>query len=458
MKNWIFGILLFSFGFVHAQIEKNEVVQKIYDEALAKGQCYEDLRYLCKKIGHRLSGSPSAQKAVHWGHERLKIMGADTVWLQEVMVPHWVRGTEVCKILYPNQKSFDLKISTLGGSVATPANGIKASVIEVKNFEELKALGDKVKGKIVFFNRPMDPKKIDTFSAYGGCVDQRSSGASEASRMGAVAVVVRSMTLRTDNHPHTGGTWYANDVTPIPAAAISTLHANKLSSELFKNPNLQIELKLTCRTESDVLSHNVIAEIKGSEKPEEIILVGGHLDSWDIGEGAHDDGAGCVQAMEVLRLFKVLNLRPKRTIRVVLFMNEENGMKGALKYEEEASAKKEKHVACIESDRGGFTPRGFKVEGGFRNEEILRQHEKTLSHFDLHKITEGGGGVDISPFRKHNILLIGYEPDSQRYFDFHHAETDVFENVNQRELELGAAAITSLVWLLSEYGAQYQLK
>jgi hypothetical protein len=454
MKNVFFliGLLPLLLFAQHSSYERDKnIIEGFFREALIQKTAYEDLRYLCKKIGHRLSGSVGADKAVKWTSQRLKEHGADTVWLQEVMVPNWKRGNkEIAKIV--NGKN--LTICALGNSVPTPFEGITAEVIEVFRIEQLDSLGrEKIQGKIVFFNRPMDPTFINTFRAYGGCVDQRSSGASEASKYGALGVLVRSMTLSLDNYPHTGSVNYQSFSKPIPAAAISTLDANYLSEQLKKNPKLQVFWKQECKMLPDTLSHNVIAEIKGAEFPEEIILVGGHLDSWDKGEGAHDDGAGCVQAMEVIYLFKKLGIKPKRTIRCVLFMNEENGMKGALKYEEEATKNKEKHIACIESDRGGFTPKGFQIEGGYSNEEIIRKWYKLLEPYDLYKIVQGYGGVDISPFRKHkDVLLIGLEPDSQRYFDYHHADTDVFEAIHPRELELGAASLATLVYLLSEYG------
>lgn len=455
MKKFFFIIIvlpLVLYSQNHSSYEKDkQIIQGFYNEALTQKTAYEDLRYLCKKIGHRLSGSVGAAKAVQWTSKRLKEYGADEVWLQEVMVPNWKRGSkEIAHIV--NGKN--LNICALGNSVGTPFEGITAEVIEVHRLTQLDSLGhDKVQGKIVFFNRPMDPTLINTFHAYGGCVDQRSQGASEASKYGALGVIVRSMTLSLDNYPHTGSVNYQANIPKIPAAAISTLDANYLSEQLKKNPKLQIFWKQECKMMPDTISHNVIAEIKGTEFPNEIILVGGHLDSWDKGEGAHDDGAGCVQAMEVIYLFKKLGIKPKRTIRCVLFMNEENGMKGALKYEEEATKNGEKHIACIESDRGGFTPKGFQIEGGYSKEEIVRKWYKLLEPYDLYKIVEGYSGVDISPFRKYKeVLLIGFEPDSQRYFDFHHADTDVFEAVHPRELELGAASLATLVYLLSEYG------
>ncbi|MCC5944663.1 MAG: M20/M25/M40 family metallo-hydrolase [Bernardetiaceae bacterium] len=431
-----------------------QTLRAIFDEALTNNVAYQNLDYLANQIGGRLSGSPQAAAAVEFARQVMDTMDLDKVFLQEVMVPHWVRGTpERCSLLGQHK---NLAVCALGGSVATPNAGIRAEVVEVKSFEDLEKLGKKnIEGKIVFFNTPMDPKFINTFHAYGGCAQYRVKGASQAAKYGAVAVLVRSLTLRIDDYPHTGVMVYEDEnEVKIPAAALSTLASETLSEALQENPKERVFLKMSCKTLPDVLSHNVIGEIKGSEKPDEIILIGGHLDSWDIGDGAHDDGAGCVQAIEVLRIFKALGIKPKRTIRAVLFMNEENGARGAAEYARVAEAEKLLHFAAIESDRGGFTPRGFTIDS--EDPKTIAMFDKwrpLLAPFDLHKIEKGYSGVDIKPLEhvhidSKNTILLGYEPDSQRYFDYHHAATDVFEAVNPRELALGAAAMAALVYLL----------
>lgn len=428
-------------------------LRKIYDEALTNGQSYEHLRFLCKNIGARLSASPQALQAVEWGRDVMKKMGFDTVYLQPCYVPQWVRGGEEGAIVSSNKNvAASVETFALGGSIPTPLSGIKAEVIEVHDFNELIALGEaKVKGKIVFFNRPMDSKLINTFNAYGGCVSQRISGASEASQLGAAAVLVRSMTLLHDDHPHTGSVHYDSLSPKIPAAAISTQSADELSKKLKEDPRLEFLLRLSCQTLPDVLSYNVIGELKGSEFPKEYIVVGGHLDSWDKGEGAHDDGAGIVQSMEVLRLFKDLNMRPKHTLRAVLFMNEENGARGATRYADEAAKNNEKHIFALESDRGGFTPRGFSLDMDSVLMAKIQAWKPLLEPYGLHDIAKGGSGVDIGPLKKQNVPLAGYIPDPQRYFDYHHADTDVFEAVNQRELELGGAGMAALIYLIDKY-------
>lgn len=446
-------ILLFSLYCFQLTAQTNDaaVIKQITDEVLLNGKAYSDLRDLCKKVGNRISGSPQAEKAVQLMYNKMKSYGFDSVWLQPVMVPRWVRGskqTEIGKIINEN-KPYKVNILALGGSVSTPKNGITANVIEVKNFEELKSLGkEKITGKIVFFNRPMDPTQISTGSAYGGAVNQRGRGATEAAKYGAIGVVVRSMTLAHDEFAHTGAMYYNDSFPKIPACAISSNHADALSKSIKKNNQTQFYFNLNCQNTIDsVLSYNVIGQINGTTKANEIILVGGHLDSWDVGEGAHDDGAGCVQSIEVLRLFKTLNLKPQRTLRAVLFMNEENGLRGGIKYAELAALNKENHYAAIETDAGGFVPRGFGISDStvYKN---MAAKAHLFRNYGWDKIDLGGGGADIGPLKNNCKALIGYVPDSQRYFDYHHTENDVFEAVNERELHLGAAAIGSLVWLL----------
>lgn len=431
-------------------------LKKIYDTALTEGKAYEWLNHLSHQIGGRLSGSVQAQQAVDYTKAQMESLGLDRVWLQTVMVPKWVRGTpEFAYIETAPGITTTVPICALGGSVATPLVGIKAKVVEVQGLEELKLLGpDKISGKIVFFNRPMDPTLISTFNAYSGCADQRYSGAAEAVKYGAVGVLVRSLTLRLDDYPHTGAMSYGD--TPvekrIPAAAISTNAAELLSTTLKLNPEINFYFKQNCKQYEDVESYNVIGEIKGSIYPEEIILVGAHLDSWDLGDGSHDDGAGCVQSMEVLRILKKTGYIPKRTIRAVLFMNEENGLRGGTKYAEMVRSRKENHIFALESDAGGFTPRGFSFDCSDRNLEQVKSWMPLFEPYLVHLFIKGFSGADIRPLKREGMVLAGLRPDSQRYFDHHHAENDTFEHVNKRELELGAAAMTSLIYLFDQYG------
>lgn len=432
-------------------------IRSIYDEAMTNGDTYNWLDYLTNKIGPRLGGSPESAAAVEYVRQMLDTMGMDTVYLQPCMVPHWERGEpEVGRIVSSSRMgTVDLSVLALGNSVGTGPEGITAEIVEVQSLEDLAELGrDRLEGKIVFFNRPMDPTQINTFNAYGGAVDQRVYGASRASEFGALAVLVRSVTTRLDDIPHTGVTVYQEGVNPIPALAVSTLDANLLS-DLLVTENIRVYLRNTSRMLEPKLSYNVIGEIRGSENPDEIILVGGHLDSWDVGRGAHDDGAGCVHAMDVVNILNKVNYRPKRTLRCVLFINEENGQAGALAYRDASFANDEYHLAAIESDRGGFTPRGFTFDA---HESVFNQKfRKVLEWLPLLEpyglsLDKGGSGADISRLKPQMGLLVGFAPDTQRYFDFHHARTDTLEAVNPRELQLGAAAMASLVYLLDKYG------
>ena len=430
------------------------VVSRIFTYCLEQGKSYERLRHLSFAIGNRLSGSANADKAVEWSLKTMQAEGHANCYLQEVMVPVWVRNDIERLTLLGGKKPAPLSIFSLGGSVATPKGGIRAGVVEVRSFEELEKLGRaNIEGKMVFYNTPMKQRFYHTFEAYGDVGKYRWAGAQNAAKFGAVASITRSLTLAMDDLPHTGGMGYVDGVAKIPGCAISTLGAENLSRALAENPNLELQLEMNCETKPDQLSHNVIAEIRGTQFPEEIIVVGAHLDSWDKGHGAHDDGAGCVQSMELINVFKDLNLKPKRTIRVVLFMNEENGVRGGKKYAEEAKAKGEKHIAAIESDAGAFTPAGFSSSCLDESKrEWLRKWKGLFEPYAIFQWHHEGGGVDIGPLKEQGTLLIGLRPDSQRYFDYHHTDIDTFDKVNRRELHLGAGALASLAWLLSEYG------
>ncbi|WP_372746264.1 M20/M25/M40 family metallo-hydrolase [Lutibacter sp.] len=428
-------------------------IKNIFNTALTQGQSYQWLDYLSNEIGGRLSGSPESLKAISWGEELMKSLAFDKVWLQDVMVPNWKRGEKEIAYFTVNNTKFNVPICALGGSIATPKEGITAEVIEVKSLEEAQQLGEKLRGKIVFFNGPFDDTHIQTFKAYSGCAGQRYSGAKVTGEFGVAGVIVRSLTHNIDDYPHTGAMSYDDlpEDKKVPTAAISTKAANLLSEKLKENPSLKFYFKQSCVTLPDEPSYNVIGEIIGSEFPNKIITVGGHLDSWDLGDGAHDDGAGIVQSIEVLRLFKLNGIKPKHTIRCVLFINEENGLRGGKKYAEEAKAKNENHIAALESDSGGFTPRGFSFDANNTNTNLLLSWKPLLAPYGLHDIEEGHAGSDIGPLKSETISLFGYKPDSQRYFDYHHAATDTFDKINKRELELGAASMASLVYLLDTY-------
>jgi carboxypeptidase Q len=423
--------------------------ERLVSLALGGGESYQILRDLCTTAPHRLSGSPGAERAVEWGLETMRRMGLENVRREEVMVPRWVRG-DVAKLSLPGS-SEEFQITALGGSVGTPAAGVAGEVVMVRSFEELKQLGDKVLGKIVFFNRPMNPRLLNTFAAYGSAVNQRSSGPIHTARAGGIAAIVRSMTTIINDYPHTGATNYQDGLPEVPAVAISTKGAERLASLLEQGP-VTLKLQLSCRTLPDVPSANVVGEIVG-RKPEEIVLIGGHLDAWDIGQGAHDDGAGIAHCLEAMRLIKAAGLHPKRTIRCVLYMNEENGVRGARGYVDRHLVELERgsHYAAIESDRGGLGPRGFDTSA--RDEQLaeLQRLVEPLRKYNMGAMIKGrDGGVDIGFLRPHCKLLFGLVPLSQHYFDYHHSDLDRVEAVNESDLALGAAAMAYLASMLAD--------
>lgn len=430
--------------------EDSVIIRNIYNEALSHGHSYENLRSLCKDVGARLTGSAEAEMAVRWSEAKMKSYHFDRVYLQEIQVPHWERGTkEAGWVKDQDGQMHKVNLLALGGSIGT--NGLmEGELLIVNSLDELTKINAKlIQEKIVFINQPMDEQQINTFRAYGGCWPVRGNGAVEASKLGAKAVIIRSLGMPIDEHPHTGSMHYNDSVTKIPAAAISTQDAEFIAG---LKGNIRFAIEMDCKVYPDVTSHNVIAEITGSEFPDEIITFGGHLDSWDTGEGAHDDGAGVIHCLEALRIIKEMNLKPKHTLRVVFFMNEENGNMGGKSYAQICKENGENHVAALESDRGGFAPRGFHCDGSDEDLKWLKSLASEFKAYDLHEFEKGYGGVDIGPLKKSypEIALYGFVPDSQRYFDFHHAPSDIFENVNKRELELGCAAIASFIYLLDK--------
>ena len=452
IKLWaIFGLLTLG---ASAQNDDSLAIKKIANDILVNGKAYENLRRLCKGIGPRLSGSIQAQKAVEATAQMLRDSGADTVYFQPCMVPHWVRGVkEVGYIKLPNGTKYPLNLCSLGNSEGTGLKGISASVIQVSNFAELDQLGKSgVKGKIVFFNFEMNPTYITTFSAYGESGRSRTSGPAIAASYGAIGVLVRSLASNSDDFPHTGVTIYNDSFPKIPAVAISTNNADWLSKQLKLKLNVTAYFRNTSTLLPDEPSFNVVGEIRGSSFPQEIITVGGHLDSWDLAEGAQDDGAGCVQSIEIIRVFKSLGIRPKRTIRAVMFMNEENGGRGGDKYLELAKLNNENHVFALESDAGGFSPRGFSLDMSEAQASKIRQWKNLFYPYGVYDFSASGSGSDIGPLKERGAALAGLRPDGQRYFDIHHAPTDVFENVSRRELHMGALNMAALIYLVDKYG------
>ncbi len=431
-----------------------ETVNRIFAEALAHGQAHDQLRELTTLYPGRLAGSKSLAGAVEWGAQVLSGMGLTHVRLQDVMVPHWERGAPESVQLLGAQGPSPLAAAALGNSAATPAGGLTAGVIEVHSLAEVEKLGrERVAGKIIFFNRPMDPTLFRTMQAYGGAGDQRNQGPGVAAKYGAAGALTRSLTLALDDLPHTGNSSFPSDVPAIPAAALSTIAADRLSTALAANPATQVRIAIHARTLPEALSHNVIGEIRGSEFPDEIILVGGHLDSWDLAPGAHDDGTGIVQSFEVMRLFRVLGLKPRHTLRCVLFTNEENGTRGAAAYTSAVRTAAERHVFAVETDNGGFAPTGFNLGSTQGNiHERAARWRPLFEPWGVWAFTKGSGGADVGALMLLGTTVAGLTPDSQRYFDYHHAVSDSIDKVNPRELHLGAAAIASLIWLVDQQG------
>jgi carboxypeptidase Q len=464
MKKLFFFLLAGSFSFSIFGQDDSLMIKRISVEILTNGKAYENLRQLTKTIGGRLAGSPQMVKAEQWGLQKMKESGSDKAWMQECMVPHWVRGgkdmlwaMQLVSAKNPKkpdarlvEKKFD--VVALGNSVGTGPQGINAQVLLINSFDELERKKEEVKGKIVFYNYKFNDTYINTFLAYRDAGQYRGQGPSRASKYGAKAVIVRSMSHAADNNPHTGATRYDSAYKKIPALAIGLRDADWLSEYLQKN-NLSVTMKTNGQFLPDTIGHNIIGELTGTIFPDEVITIGGHLDSWDNCEGAHDDGAGCVQTMEILRAFKAIGYKPKRTIRFVLFANEENGLRGGAKYAEEAVKEGKKHILAIESDAGGFTPRALGFTGSEEQFKKINAWKSLIAPYGCTEFVSGGGGADIGALsRALKTPTASLNPDTQRYFDIHHARSDVFEAVNKRELELGAVNMAALIYLVDKYG------
>ena len=449
---FFFHVNLFSQDSKHIDY----TIKSFHDFSLTQGKSYNWLEHLSNQIGSRLSGSLGAERAVQWAKEEMENLKLDKVWLEPVMVPKWVRGNfEYASIESSAGNSINVQVCALGGSIATPTKGIRAEVIEVKSFEELEKLGkNSISGKILFFNSPMDPKEINTFLAYEKLLNLRLNSASEAIKYGAKAVVIRSLNLVNDDFPHTGSMSYGKTKLNlrIPSLAISTNGANLLSSMLKLDPNLKFFVKQNCKNYPDVLSYNVIGEIKGYEYPNTIIVIGSHLDSWDLGDGSHDNGTGVTQSLEVLNTFMSLDYKPRHTIRVVLFMNNEDGYRGTKKYLKNSIQNKEEQLFFLESDSGGFSPRGFSFDSSPEIFQKIMNWNKFLKPFLIDDFYIASLGADINLLNSSGAVLSSLRTDPQKYFQYHHSAQDTFDKVNKRELELGAAAMTSLIYLVDTFG------
>ncbi len=453
MKKYLLIFLVIPLISVAQNSEDAIFIKKISDEILRNGKAYEQLYQLTKQIGGRLAGSPQSYKAVQWGKETLEKNGADKVFLQECMVPHWVRGgNDVASIIEVDHKKTnrELDVLALGNSLG---NGtITAEVLAVADFEELEKRKNEVKGKIVYYNHAFDPTNIKPFVSYGQSGIYRRSGPSLAAKYGAVGVMIRSLTESTANDPHTGGMAYMDSFPKIPAIAVGPRDADEVW-ELSKKASFTMSMTTRGHFLPDTTGHNVIAELIGSEFPNQYITVGGHLDSWDVNEGASDDGTGVVHTIEVMRALQSIGYKPKHTLRFVLFANEENGLRGGIKYAAVAKEKGENHIFALESDAGGFTPKGFSIQASKEQMDKLQSWIPLLFPYGTSEITTDGGGADIGPLNRTFGTPVGeLFPDPQRYFDLHHARSDIFENVNKRELLLGAVNMAALIYLVDKYG------
>jgi len=461
-KSSLFIVFTLFARAILGQQSDSAFIKQISNEILANGKAYENLRYLTKKIGARLAGSSGMVKSEQWGLKVMQESGADKAWLQECMVPHWVRGgKDVASAFYLQASKQGINVSriqkeldvvALGNSIGTGKNAVSAEVIVVNSFDELERRSAEIKGKIVFYNYKFNDAYVNTFLSYRDAGQYRGQGPSRAARYGAKAVIIRSMSHATDNNPHTGATRYDSNYAKIPAVAIGLRDADWLSEQVKKG-GVSATIKTNGHFLPDTIGHNVIGELKGTEFPDQIITIGGHLDSWDNCEGAHDDGAGCVQTIEILRAFNAIGYKPKRTIRFVLFANEENGLRGGNKYAEEAKANNEKHILAMESDAGGFTPRALGFSGTEEQFQKFLSWRELIAPYGCSEFVSGGGGADIGPLsRALKTPTASLNPDTQRYFDIHHARSDVFEAVNKRELELGAVNMAALIYLVDKYG------
>jgi carboxypeptidase Q len=444
MKLPVVGCLLALALPVFAQ----DATDKIIDRALASNSAWETLAHLTDNIGPRLSGSRNAAIAVKYTTGRFREWGIE-VHDEKVMVPHWVRGEEHASLVSHNNQK--IVLTALGGSVATPAAGITADVVEVGSYDELKQLGSKVKGKIVYYNNPMDMELVRggrSFEAYRRSVEFRGSGASHAAEYGAIAAVIRSVGSASLRTPHTGAMHYDPKLPKIPAAAMTAEDAMLVHRLLAKGEKVRMHLVLTPKTLPDAESANVVAEIRGSEQPDEIVLVGGHLDSWDLGTGAIDDGGGVAMSMETLHLMKELGLKPKRTIRCVLFMNEENGLRGGRGYA--AAHRKEKHVAAIETDAGVAAPTGFDTTLKGDALAAFEAKTKALGRVNANRFsTESETGADTSPLTEAGVTGFGFVPEPLHYFDYHHSPADTLDKIEPKDLSADVAAVAALAWILA---------
>jgi len=458
----IVAVIVVFFAPLDAQAERTtasitdryrEPAQRIINAALTGNDAYRKLEDLCIKIGHRLSGSPQLEKAIDWAIAEMKRDGHENVRREKVMVPHWVRGRESVTMLEPRQEQ--LVMLGLGGSIATPAEGITAPVVVVSGKEELEKIGEAAKGKIVLFNNVMPPYDAEKGSGYGTAVQYRGRGATMASKQGAVACLIRSVTAKSLRSPHTGAMRYAEGDVKIPAAALSVEDADTIARLFAAGIPVVVNLKMEAKTLPDAESANVVGELRGSTKPDEVVVIGGHIDSWDVGHGAHDDGGGCVAAMEAISVLRKLNLIPRRTIRVVLWTNEENGLAGGKTYAKDHTDELPKHVAAMEADSGVFRPTGYSVECKDKDKEAraakqLEEIVSLLTSIGPMKVRPGHSGADVGPMKEAGVLLMGHNVEGSTYFDYHHTLADTIDKIDPQLLSQNVAAMATVAYILAD--------
>jgi carboxypeptidase Q len=427
-----------------------DTVNKIVTAAHADREAYRKLSYLTDRIGNRLSGSAALGQAVAWAAKTMKEDGHE-VRTEAVMVPHWVRGVEAAEITAPITRS--LHVLGLGGTVATPKAGITAPVVVVHDWAELDARREAVKGAIVLYDVAMPKWSEDKGSGYGQTVEYRGRGASRAAKYGAVAALVRSVTAHSLRTPHTGGMNYEDGVAKIPALAV-TVEDSTLIARLAAQGPVTVHVRADGQTLPDVESANVIGELRGRERPEEFVVIGGHIDSWDVGQGAHDDGAGAVTMMQALTTIRKLGLHPRRTIRVVLFTNEENGLRGGRAYAKDHAAELPNTVLAVESDSGGFAPRGFSVQTKPEVQDRVKARvadvAALLGKISATRVIAGHGGADIGPMVPAGVPTVGLDTDGRTYFDIHHTEADTLDKVDPQELADDVAAVAALAYVVAD--------
>ncbi len=446
----LIGVFLVLINSLLAQTQDELVIKEIFDNVLESQVAYENLRILCDKAPGRLLGTEEAAWAVDFMKAYFEELGADTVFLQAFSTPAWIHHSSRVSMMAEGEE-IELSADALGPSPSTPTNGLKAHVIEVQGLEELKELGeDAVMGKLVFFNRAVDLKHVNTFRVYTSAIDQRYHGPRVAAELGAVGALIRSVGTRVDDYPHTGSTGFKEK--RIPCAALSTIAANQLSEALKKNQSIEVSMFIDSEDLEKITTYNLIADLKGYEKPDEYLVVGGHIDAWFNSPGAHDDGVGCVQSADVMRIFKELQLKNKRSIRIIMFMDEELFQSGGNAYADYCEANGIVNYCALEADAGGFTPEGFSIDAPDSIFQILQSYHELLEPYNIRYIKKGGSGVDIYPLKKLGVPLMGYRTDSQRYMDVHHSAYDTFDKIHIRELQLGSGNMAALIYLIDEHG------